>query len=286
MKHVREWLLNRNIDPDLALAAGVRYNPDRNALMYPRVGMDHMPMGWKIRHLEDGKTYNDRAGIHAKDCEPWTVIDGGGRTLAITEGETDALALATNITWFPELEDARVVAAPGANIFPNEWAGMFKDYDDIYLFPDPDAAGEHMINKVCGLLARTKVVRLDPETGDVVDHITHNMGYLVDAVRDAGPVPVTQKLRHTNYDFKRSYDFPNSILIDEAAKDTRLRRRGREYYGKCPLHEDSDPSFSVDPEKGVFWCHGCEQGGDIINYLRARDGLSFKEALRTAKSLQ
>jgi DNA primase len=286
MTDVRQWFLDRNINPDLALKAGVRYDPKRDAILYPRVGMDHMPYGWKVRHLKDNKVYNDHSGVSVNDCEPFTVMDGGSNTLCICEGETDALALASNIEWFPEFTDARIIAVPGANVFPNAWAGMFKDYDDVYLFPDPDDAGEHMVNRVCGLMARTKVVKLNPEYGDLNDHICKQLGYLFDAVPAAQPVRVTQKLRRTNYDFKRSHDFPNHIIVDEAARDTKLKRRGKEYYGVCPLHEDSDPSFSVDPKKGVFWCYGCEQGGDIISYLQARDGLTFKEALRAAKSLR
>lgn len=93
------------------------------------------------------------------------------------------------------------------------------------------------------------------------------------------------KLRRTSYNFKRSYDFPNHLIVEVALKDTKLKRRGREYYGRCPLHEDTDPSFSVDPKKGVFYCHGCEKGGDIIEYFRQRDGLSFKRAKARAESL-
>lgn len=286
LSEVRQWFLDRNIDPELALKAGVRYDANRHAVLYPRVGMDHMPYGWKIRHLDDGRTYNDHSGISIKDCEPWTVLDGQEYVLAICEGETDAMCLATNIDWFPELRGARVIAVPGSSTFPNEWAGMFKGYDDIYLFPDPDDAGEQMVQRVCGLIGRTKVVRLDPDVGDLSDHVSENMGYLVEAVSNAKPVSVTQKLRRSNYDFERSYDLPHHILVDEAAKDTKLKRRGSEFYGKCPLHKDSDPSFSINPKKGVFWCHGCKTGGDIISYLQARDSITFKEAVRVAKSLQ
>jgi hypothetical protein len=49
-----------------------------------------------------------------------------------------------------------------------------------------------------------------------------------------------------------------------------LRRVGGEWAGRCPLpdHEDRTPSFTVNPEKNVFFCHGCLRGGDVIELAR------------------
>jgi DNA primase len=45
-----------------------------------------------------------------------------------------------------------------------------------------------------------------------------------------------------------------------------MRRVGKERVGRCPLpdHEDKTPSFTVNPEKDLWWCHGCLRGGDVI----------------------
>jgi hypothetical protein len=45
-----------------------------------------------------------------------------------------------------------------------------------------------------------------------------------------------------------------------------LRKVGKEWVGRCPLpdHHDRSPSFCVDPDKNVWWCHGCLRGGDVI----------------------
>lgn len=294
MTDVRKWLNDRSINPDVALAAGVRYDPNRNALLFPRVGMNHMPLGWKLRGLSHKWFANTPEGISNAECEPFVALDGS-TTLCICEGELDALALASWIDWFPELEDAKVVGLPGANTFQNEYAGMYGSFDKVYLFPDPDVGGERLIQKVCGLMARTKVVKLekftDEETGeksgDLNDHVQYNMGALIDAVADARAVPVQQRLRRTNYDFQRTHDIPNHILLDEALKYTRLKRVGKEYRGVCPLHEgDTDPSFMIDPKKGVFYCHGCKEGGDIIQFIKLNDGVGFGEAKKRALSLQ
>src|SRR5688572_9322411 len=49
-----------------------------------------------------------------------------------------------------------------------------------------------------------------------------------------------------------------------------LRRVGKEWVGRCPLpdHEDKSPSFTVNPEKNVWFCHGCIRGGDCVELAR------------------
>ncbi|MBI2988099.1 MAG: hypothetical protein HYY45_15145 [Deltaproteobacteria bacterium] len=58
-----------------------------------------------------------------------------------------------------------------------------------------------------------------------------------------------------------------------------LRRSGREYKGCCPFHDDKHPSFSVNPDKQVFYCHPCAIGGDVVRFIELVEGLSFREAL-------
>lgn len=52
-------------------------------------------------------------------------------------------------------------------------------------------------------------------------------------------------------------------LLDLASRFATLRRSGRQLVGCCPLpgHKDDTPSFTIDEEKGVFYCHGCATGG-------------------------
>jgi DNA primase len=60
-----------------------------------------------------------------------------------------------------------------------------------------------------------------------------------------------------------------------------LQRRGKNYLGLCPFHAEKTPSFTVNPEKGIFYCFGCQTGGSVFNFLMLREGLSFPEVLRT-----
>jgi DNA primase catalytic core len=58
-----------------------------------------------------------------------------------------------------------------------------------------------------------------------------------------------------------------------------LKPQGRQWVTQCPFHDDTIPSFVVSPEKGVFHCHGCKVGGDLLTFVQRFTGLSFADAL-------
>ncbi len=60
-----------------------------------------------------------------------------------------------------------------------------------------------------------------------------------------------------------------------------LRKAGRRHKGLCPFHDEKTPSFTVDGDKGLFYCFGCQTGGDTFKFLMLRDGLDFPEAARS-----
>ena len=57
-------------------------------------------------------------------------------------------------------------------------------------------------------------------------------------------------------------------------------RRGKQLKAICPLHEDKDPSLSINTEKGVWWCFSCSRGGDVIKFVMEIEKVDFKEALK------
>lgn len=59
-----------------------------------------------------------------------------------------------------------------------------------------------------------------------------------------------------------------------------LRRVGREFVGLCPFHGEKTPSFTVNEDKGVFYCHGCHEGGDVIRFVELIEQTDFKGALK------
>lgn len=59
-----------------------------------------------------------------------------------------------------------------------------------------------------------------------------------------------------------------------------LKTRGRKAIGLCPFHGERTPSFSVDLERGLWYCFGCSEGGSVYNFLMRIEGLSFPQAVK------
>ncbi|HWB72838.1 MAG TPA: DNA primase [Egibacteraceae bacterium] len=68
-------------------------------------------------------------------------------------------------------------------------------------------------------------------------------------------------------------------LATLAADYTALKRAGSRLTGLCPFHEEKTPSFTVDPDRGLFHCFGCGEGGDVYAFLQKIEALSFPEAV-------
>ncbi len=58
-----------------------------------------------------------------------------------------------------------------------------------------------------------------------------------------------------------------------------LKRAGKDYKGRCPFHVEKTPSFTVSLDKGFYHCFGCNKGGDIIDFVKEYDAVSFSEAV-------
>ncbi len=61
-----------------------------------------------------------------------------------------------------------------------------------------------------------------------------------------------------------------------------LKKQGKNYFGLCPFHQEDTPSFSVTPDKQIFYCFGCNTGGNVLKFLMLKEGLSYPEAIRRA----
>ncbi|MGB8843025.1 MAG: DNA primase, partial [Aliidongia sp.] len=68
-------------------------------------------------------------------------------------------------------------------------------------------------------------------------------------------------------------------LAEMIGRHTRLVKRGREYSGLCPFHNEKSPSFTVNEEKGFFHCFGCGAHGDVIGYVMQTQNLGFLDAI-------
>jgi DNA primase len=79
-------------------------------------------------------------------------------------------------------------------------------------------------------------------------------------------------------------DLADRLAVDQGG---RWRRAGAEWVRNCVLddHEDRTPSFTVNPDKNVWWCHGCLRGGDVIELARFAWGYEKSEVAMTAADL-
>jgi DNA primase len=68
-------------------------------------------------------------------------------------------------------------------------------------------------------------------------------------------------------------------IVQVISAHTQLKRVGRSWSGLCPFHGEKTPSFSVNQEKGVFYCFGCQAKGDVITFVRDIDHLDFQGAV-------
>jgi len=69
-------------------------------------------------------------------------------------------------------------------------------------------------------------------------------------------------------------------IVDVIGDFVSLKKRGANYMGLCPFHNEKTPSFSVSPSKGIFKCFGCGKGGNVVNFIMEYEHLSYPEALR------
>lgn len=67
-------------------------------------------------------------------------------------------------------------------------------------------------------------------------------------------------------------------ITELVASYIKLERRGRNYVGLCPFHEEKTPSFSVSPDKQIAHCFGCKKGGNVFQFLMEIENISFTEA--------
>ena len=69
-------------------------------------------------------------------------------------------------------------------------------------------------------------------------------------------------------------------IEDVVGQYVQLKRQGSNLFGLCPFHGEKTPSFSVAPDKGIFYCFGCHKGGGVIQFIMEIENLSYPDAVR------
>lgn len=70
-------------------------------------------------------------------------------------------------------------------------------------------------------------------------------------------------------------------IVDVIGQYVRLKKKGSTYFGLCPFHSEKTGSFSVSPNKQMYYCFGCGAGGNVFTFLQEHENLTFPEAMQT-----
>ena len=79
---------------------------------------------------------------------------------------------------------------------------------------------------------------------------------------------------------ERIVELANGQIVDVISDFVELKRRGVNYLGRCPFHDEKTPSFTVAPHKGIFKCFGCGKGGNAVNFVMEHEQYTFVEAIK------
>lgn len=69
-------------------------------------------------------------------------------------------------------------------------------------------------------------------------------------------------------------------IVDVISGYVRLQKKGANYFGLCPFHNEKSPSFSVSPGKQMYYCFGCGAGGNVYTFIQEYENYTFPEAVK------
>lgn len=69
-------------------------------------------------------------------------------------------------------------------------------------------------------------------------------------------------------------------IVDVIGSYVKIQRKGNSYFGLCPFHNEKSPSFSVSPQKQMYYCFGCGAGGNVLTFVMEYENYTFPEALK------
>lgn len=72
----------------------------------------------------------------------------------------------------------------------------------------------------------------------------------------------------------------SSDIVAVISEYVSLKKKGSKYWGCCPFHNEKTPSFSVSPDKGLFYCFGCQVGGNVTSFISKYENISWFEAIK------
>lgn len=227
--------------------------------------------------------------------------------VVITEGELDTL-----VCWSQNIP--AVSSTAGASSFQAEWIELLKGYS-VYICFDNDEAGHKGAVKVLSYLPDAKVIFIPkniPDVKDISDYVARG-GDFHALMRSARSYPDLETVEAEKESIAANWgDYSFHDLYIEANKKPSLptnangsaaptsnsddrveraksvdcltllewKRNGRYPLAKCLWHDDTTPSLTYYARNNSCYCHSCAKYADSIDIVMARDGVTFKEAIK------
>jgi DNA primase len=232
------------------------------------------------------------------DLYGWEVLRLPPTRVIVCEGEFDRLVLESN-------GFAAVTSTGGAGTFREEWAEALRGIAEVYVCFDNDEPGRKGALRVAHMIAHAKLVALPEEVGDGGDvtdffaRLGKSRDDFENLLKDAGrvgdisgaPIPEEEngarapapKTARRERVARLKRDVPIERVIGGYVE---LSRSGSNLVGRCPFHDDRVPSFTVFVERGTFHCFGCWEHGDVLDFLKKIENMTFAQALSALEEFQ
>ena len=72
-------------------------------------------------------------------------------------------------------------------------------------------------------------------------------------------------------------------MLKLVGRYVKLQKKGGRWWGLCPFHDETTPSFTVDPEEKIYYCLSCHKGGSLFTFIMDMEHIGFREAVEWAK---
>ena len=69
-------------------------------------------------------------------------------------------------------------------------------------------------------------------------------------------------------------------IVEVVSEQVILKKSGNHYWGLCPFHKEKTPSFSVNPQLGIYKCFGCGEGGDALSFIMKTKNMEFMDVIK------
>lgn len=218
---------------------------------------------------------------------PWRTLKREIARVVISANELECLA-------FEARGFLAVCSTHGPETFKAEWVPRLERIDRVYVCFDRSGASERAAGKIVKLLPHAIVVTLPEEVGPGggIAECVARLGYTRNdfeglfARASCGPIAEADESSAAARFAKRAERIKAALPIAKVIGECTGLRGRRRLLGRCPLHEEPNPTLRVYPKTNRFECFFCGAKGDAINFLEIVEGLTYGQALEALEKIQ